>query len=275
MKEFDGVIIEKDLWSLGSDKVKDYIAHVYCDKGSCSVVFNERLFTINAGDCAIFTITKLVCDIEPSKDFEATCIYVSENYIALANPYNSYQIKGTISLFNNPVIWLDDKRRRICKKDFIHVEDRLNNKEHHFYQEALQSALCSLFIDYFDFHYHINRNEKHISPSQADIIQRFFTMLEQGEYKQHREVSYYADKLFITSKHLSQICKTVSGFSANYWINRFTSIELQRHLKDSSLTLTQIADLFNFSSLSYFSKYSTKFLKQSPSDYRKKGKSEK
>ena len=39
-------------------------------------------------------------------------------------------------------------------------------------------------------------------------------------------------------------------------------------LNDERLSLTQIADLMNFTSLSYFSRYCTKHLGQSPSDYR-------
>ena len=33
-----------------------------------------------------------------------------------------------------------------------------------------------------------------------------------------------ADKLFVITKYLSEVCKKVSGFPANYWINRFTLI---------------------------------------------------
>ncbi len=270
MNTWQEVIIEKDLSSLGTDKVKDHIAHIYCDKGACQVVFNEKSFTIEKGNCAIFTITKLVHGIKPTKDFKCTCIYVSSNCIALANPYDNYQVKGTISLFNNPIISLNEKRREICKNDFLQVEKRLKNTEHHFYEQALQSSLRSLFIDYFDFHYQITKGEKHISSTQADLMRKFFSMLDKGEYKKNRELTYYADKLFVTSKYLSKVCKSVSGFSANYWINRFTSIELQRYLKDTSLSLTQISEEFCFSSLSYFSRYVCKFLGKQPSAYREK-----
>ena len=40
------------------------------------------------------------------------------------------------------------------------------------------------------------------------------------------------------------------------------------HLNDERLSLTQIADLMNFTSLSYFSRYCTKHPGQSPSEYR-------
>ena len=42
---------------------------------------------------------------------------------------------------------------------------------------------------------------------------------------------------------------------------------LKDYLNDERLSLTQIADLMNFTSLSYFSRYCTKHLGQSPSEY--------
>ena len=43
---------------------------------------------------------------------------------------------------------------------------------------------------------------------------------------------------------------------------------LKGYLGDERLSLTQIAELMNFASLSYFSRYCTKHLGQSPSEYR-------
>ena len=52
------------------------------------------------------------------------------------------------------------------------------------------------------------------------------------------------------------------------YIDRHTIPMLKDYLNDERLSLTQIADLMNFTSLSYFSRYCTKHLGQSPSDYR-------
>lgn len=269
-ESFNDVIIEKHLFSLGTDKVKDYIAHIYCDKGSCEVCFNDKNIEITSGDSAIFIATKLVSDVQPSKDFTVTVIYVSERYISLANPDNNYSVKGTIFLRDNPVMLLDKKHQQICKNDFQQVEFRFSDVKHNFYQEALLSSLRTLFIDYFDFHYRITLGHKNISSIQADLVSKFFNLLEHGDYKQHRDLTYYADKLCVSSKHLSQTCKQISGFSANYWINRFTVIELQRYLKDTSYSLSDIADIFCFSSQAYFSRYVYNNLGQYPSHYREK-----
>ena len=50
--------------------------------------------------------------------------------------------------------------------------------------------------------------------------------------------------------------------------DRHTVPILKDYLNDERLSLTQIAELMNFTTLSYFSRYCTKHLDQSPSEYR-------
>ena len=66
-------------------------------------------------------------------------------------------------------------------------------------------------------------------------MNRFLKMLEEGTYREHREVTYYADCLCVTSKYLSEVSKKVSGYAANYWINRYTILDITRLLRDKSL----------------------------------------
>ena len=99
-------------------------------------------------------------------------------------------------------------------------------------------------------------------------MRQFIEMLERGDYRKSREVSYYADALCVTPKYLSELCKKVSGYSANFWINRFTIIELAHLLRDKSLQLVDIAEQFNFSSQSHFSRYVERYLGAYPSAFR-------
>ena len=59
------------------------------------------------------------------------------------------------------------------------------------------------------------------------------------------------------------------GHSVSSFIDRATVPILKKYLNNERLSLTQIADCMNFTSLSYFSRYCTKHLGQSPSDYRR------
>lgn len=85
----------------------------------------------------------------------------------------------------------------------------------------------------------------------------------------HVRFHYYAERLHVSPKYLSATVKRVTGHSVSSFIDRATVPILKKYLNDERLSLTQIADRMNFTSLSYFSRYCTKHLGQSPSEYRR------
>ena len=135
-------------------------------------------------------------------------------------------------------------------------------------QETLINAMQAAILDFFDFHASLY-GQSDISTQNASIMSRFLKMLEEGMYREHREVSYYADCLCVTSKYLSEVSKKVSGYAANYWINRYTILDISRLLRDKSLSFVQISDMFGFSSPAYFSRYVQQNLGLTPTGYRK------
>ena len=154
-----------------------------------------------------------------------------------------------------------------CKKDFENIEYRFNNENHNFYRDIMINVIQTMILDFFDFHSHIYGEEK-ISAQYASIMSKFLQMLEDGVYRQHRDVTYYASELCVTPKYLSEVTKKVSGYAANYWINRYTILDISRLLRDKSLSFVYISDLFGFSSPSYFSRYVQHNLGIKSSDYR-------
>lgn len=77
--------------------------------------------------------------------------------------------------------------------------------------------------------------------------------------RRNREVTYYASELCIAPKYLSEISKSITGNSANWWINRFTVLDISRQLRDRSLSFVDISEMFNFSSPAYC-KHPTKYV---------------
>ena len=264
----EDVIIENDLHRMGTDTASRYIAHVYCQNGVCDVCFNDGHFSLSAGDCMIVISNKLVESVSPSDGFECKVIYISTSFLEICTPDNNYYVKGVMSLFQNPVMKLLPEEQELCKADFREVERRLNHRSHHFYQEVLMSTIRTLFLDFYEFHARIY-GYADVPLQAATILSRFFDMLEGGACNTHREVAYYASVLCVVPKYLSEISLKFSGFSANYWIKRFTLQEVKRLLRDKSLTIVQISDKLNFSSPSYFNRYVHKNLGVSPIDYRR------
>ena len=267
MERNKDVIIENSIEGIGTGRYGGYLAHALCLRGVCSFTFNERPFEFHENDLMIVRKGKLLDKITPSEDFRVRTLYVTPQFIELCTPQTNYGMRGQLSLFLNPVMNLDDSQRFVCERDFRWIDYRLSQTEHTFYRELLINAVQSAILDFFDFHSVINR-ESGVSTQNASLMSRFLDMLENGDYRHNREVTYYADALCVTPKYLSEVSKRVSGYPANYWINRYTSLDIARLLRDKSLTFAQIADMFHFSSPAYFSRYVQRNLGLNPTQYR-------
>lgn len=267
MGETENIIITDTLTGLGTDVYSNYLAHALCLSGTCRLEYNGQERELHAGDLMIVRKGKLVERIRPSEDFRVKVIYITSGFIVLSTPQSNYGMKGQLSLFLNPIMHLTAEQQELCFHDFELVEQRLRNTDHHFYRDMLIASIQMLILDFFDFHSHLY-GEDNISTQNASIMSRFLNMLENGTYREHREVTYYADCLCVTSKYLSEVSKKVSGYTANYWINRYTTLDISRLLRDKSLTFVRISDMFGFSSPAYFSRYVQQHLGVNPTEYR-------
>lgn len=57
------------------------------------------------------------------------------------------------------------------------------------------------------------------------------------------------------------------GYAANFWIDRYTALEISQLLRDKTLSFVKISDMFNFSSPAYFSRYDLHNLGVNPTEY--------
>lgn len=267
MDEIKDVIITDSLEGLGTEAFSGYLCHALCLGGKCQFDYNGEEKTLCAGDLMIIRKGHLVSNILPSDDFKVNVLYVTSSFIELSTPQTNYGMKGSIALFLNPIMKLTGEQQELIKRHFVWIEHRLSHKEHSFYRELLANSIQGAILDFFDIHARLY-GESSVSTQNANIMGRFFAMLDNDEYRTNREVAYYADKLCVTPKYLSEICKKVSGSTANYWINRYTILDICRKLRDKSLTFVQISDMFHFSSPAYFSRYVQHNLGMNPTEYR-------
>ena len=265
MKESGHIITCDTLASVA--QYAGYLCHAYCHQGSCTLDFNGGSYTMEAGDCMVVRRSDLITTVNQSEDFVVDVVYVTPEFIAISTPQSNYGMRGQLALFNNPIMRLNAEQQKVCALDFDYIKRRLALDDHHFHRDAMINAIQCMIIDFYDFHTHLYGNER-ITTQYAQLMERFLQMLERGDFRTQRELAYYADKLYVTSKYLSEVSKKVSGFPANYWITRFTVLDISRQLRDTDKSFTELAELYNFSSPSYFSRYVQKYLGVTPTDFR-------
>ena len=268
METIQHIIIDHTLAHIGDAAFSEYLCHAYCHGGYCTFSRNGRSFRFEAGDCMIIPRRgDLVRDLQESEDFRVDVIYVTQKFIELSTPQSNYGMRGHLSLFQNPIMRLTPEQQDVCRQNFEAVKRRLEQTGHHFRHDALKNAIECMIIDFFDFHSQRYGADK-ISSQQHQLMEQFIDMLERGDFRRNRDISYYADSLCVTAKYLSEVSKKVSGLPAAFWITRYASLDISRMLRDRSLSFTDISDMFGFSSLSHFSRYVQTNLGAKPSDFR-------
>ena len=104
---------------------------------------------------------------------------------------------------------------------------------------------------------------------QGDILfKRFIELLSASQIKA-RSVSFYAEKLFVTSKYLSTVCKQICGKTALELINQLVMEDITKLLKFSEKSIKKITDYLDFPNISFFGKYIKAHTEFSPTEYRR------
>ena len=98
--------------------------------------------------------------------------------------------------------------------------------------------------------------------SREVLFKRFLDLIE-SVYPRPRSVAYYAERLHVTPKYFSSVCKQVGGQKAGNIIAQYV-------LRDIAYLMNhkEIACELGFSNLSFFGKYVKKHFGMSPKAYR-------
>ena len=104
---------------------------------------------------------------------------------------------------------------------------------------------------------------------QAELTNEFVKLVE-NNYREHRDLKFYADAMGLTPKHISTVVKASSGKSAVEWIEKYVILDAQTQLISTDRTIKEIAYDLNFPSQSFFGKYFCRVVGISPAAYRNK-----
>ena len=243
------------------------VTHILCLGGSLSFLLDHIRYNIAEMDYVIFTAGVFPADFRLSEDCKAIAISFPDSMLDREIFKNNYQVIGQLSLLENPVIKLSVDDFVSCRNDLTRLHGKLM-KPHLFKEEVIGTLLKAHVLDLYDIHAR-TRADLSEGGRPAILLRNFIRMLLDGEYKSHRAVDYYADRLCVDPHYLTEVCRKFTHQPASYWIDRFTIRELSSLMANPALTFDDIAFRMNFSSVSYFSRYIKKHLGITPSQFRK------
>ena len=261
------IIYSEDINRINSSQFTDWGVHLICNEGDAMFLFNSKPVTIRKNDAAVINHPELVTHINASEDLKIRFIAAPFKFLYNLLPANHYGVFGHISLFENPVIPLNEEDALRFNNDIEQLRLRSADTNHLFFDELIGSLALTMIYDLFDFHAKLYKETSPIERT-TNVVKRLLALLENGRAKRYREVRYYANELNVSPKYLSETVKRKTGNSVMNMIDKYAVPVLIVFLKNSELTFTQISEEMNFSSLSYFSRYVQKHLGMTPSQYR-------
>lgn len=89
-----------------------------------------------------------------------------------------------------------------------------------------------------------------------------------GNFRKERQIRFYADKLNVSTAYLSRLVKEISGSTVNDHVSSLLYKEICNLLKQSDMTMGEIADSLHFSDQSALSNFFKLRSGMSPLAYR-------
>lgn len=237
-------------------------------EGKSSLNFNGIPYEASKNDLFICPPHNLLENAMLSVDFKCNCIGMSTRYIQRIVPMaeNSWDIK--ILFEKNPVCRLTAEEAAV----FCQYYNLLCSKIH--LPSAVQGKVINTLMQAFmyDMQYILGRVVK-TAPrpftSGEYLFKRFIELLE-SSYPKSRNVASYADRLNVTPKYLSAVCKNISTETPSCLIDRYVLKDIEYLMKHTSKSIKEIASDLDFPNLSFFGKYVKKHLGMPPKALREK-----
>ena len=179
----------------------------------------------------------------------------------------------SLRLLENPCVILEDKERALCREYFSLIQN-ISSLQIPNTKESVASLISSFFyligaIWTNGLSEAIQKQTEIVSSTRSKAILEDFLKLVRDYHTKQRDLSFYADKLYLTPKYLSKLVKTVSGKSAHEWIDAFVILEAKNMLKYSDLSIKSIVYELNFPNQTTFYRFFKAKTGLTPSQYRK------
>lgn len=251
---------------LNQPNVLDGAAFFICIKGTAKASINFRNYDLTPNTVLTILPNHIFKALEYSDDFSNIMLIFSVDFIADL-PVHLELIK---QIGANPCLRMNNEDMDILLEtcDLLY---KLFNQKQYILRDDIAKSMLYTFILQMKALLHNNNSEETETekPTRQVVLTEQFLRILLENFKEQRSSDFYADKLFVSTKYLSQVVHEVTGESVFAWINKATIISIKKRLSTSDLSINQIADEYNFPNPSFFGRYFKQHTGMTPGEYRK------
>lgn len=242
---------------------------VLCTDGMMEIEVETNNYKLFRGDLLVCGPNRVMKPIKLLNNTAFKIIFLSQFMHRSGIGYQRSIWDKAFYLGTNPMIHLSDTQITQFEEYYRLLCEKLKNPSSSYHSEIMQSILQAMMYEILSYLDGVVVSENDRFVRQGEILfRRFVGLLAESKVKS-RFVYYYADKLNVSTKYLSAVCKQVSGKTAGDIIDEFVMKDIVRMLKYSDKSIKEIALELDFPNISFFGKYVKAHLGVSPKAYRR------
>lgn len=258
---------KKDTMPVSSIKA-DAVLIILCEKGDVTFFLNNKFYTATTNDLIICQPQTIFQKDHASADFECYGFCLSPEFAKQLFLVSSNNWKGRLFFENNPIIKTGEEGKNIFQQYYELLKSKLMAEPHPHQKELINALLQAFIYEMYDVSDRIKKEPNNFN-SSTNLFNSFLQLIV-STYPKERSVAFYAEKLFVTSKYLTAVCKNLSGKTALAIITQYVIQDIEYLLRCPEKSIKQIANEQNFPNLSFFGKYVKRCLGVSPKEYRER-----
>ncbi|MGN0238340.1 MAG: helix-turn-helix domain-containing protein [Lepagella sp.] len=262
-----------DLYVIDSSNVRHHNPFSYpnqngfmlCQQGRITLVLDDHLYEMCEHDLFIYPAFSKTQVESVGEDFKGIAGRADFNFI-LSSLDNISNTQGHLYIRSNPHTTLTLEQEARIEEIFDLIDRR--RKEDLQLKTQMLMALARVFCCEVINAYITNKSMRVNKQNRKDKVFQDFLTLLYSNFREHRDVQFYAQKQNLTPRYFTTLIRKVSGKTPLHWISTFVIIEAKRLLSDPKISIKEVASSLHFSDQSFFGRYFKLYAGCSPTEYK-------
>lgn len=246
---------------------------LFIREGQGELEINGITTAVSAGDIVVCKPNSTFRrEVEIDNGIRGSFIVVSRRMLMDCMP-NTQMIVGALLNLDRSfhVLRLSDKDQTIFSHYTALLRMKLEDSNHAYHAEVIHLLVKGWICELIGGHMLEELAAKQYEVGQSEkLFLRFIHLLETTRPRP-RFIEHYSSELCVTAKHLSEVCKKVSGRTALQWITEFIINDIRYYLLHTDLSIKEVVYQLQFPNSSFFGKYVRTHFGKSPSELRRSG----
>ena len=244
------------------------VTQIVITAGRFSCLVDFHMWSLKAPAVALFLPGQVVESLETDEEFVGFGMVLSQDLTDSLNLPVSLQERLFIK--NTQFYSVTEEGLDALSSVYRQVS-RLKKQPDNPYREEIIRHLFSAHYYGLGYYMHGLQSQPSTLTLQQEKCEMFMSLVAEN-FKTHRDIGFYSDKLCVTSKYLSTMLKQKTGQSPLSYFNLLKIQQACFMLDETNMKVNQISAKLGINDAFYFSRLFCKIMGMCPKEYRAKKK---